>query len=128
MKRIGILPCSGACNVGMMSTRTVVNIHGERDDSDFVCALGLPLGIEGIIQQGKSSDRYIAINGCPVRCASKALESADIPVDMEIVMTERYGIRKNKNLKDDEKMDDVIRDVKSLIDELQLEQRRNVKK
>lgn len=119
MKKIGILPCSGACNVGMLSTKTVVNILDERADTDFVCALGLPLGIEGIIQQGKSSDSYIALNGCPVRCASKALESADIPVTEEIVITEQFSIHKNKNLKSEEKLDDIIAEVKHLVDEMQ---------
>ncbi len=119
MKKIGILPCSGACNVGMLSTRAVIQTLDERENTDFVCALGLPLGIEGIIQQGKSSDGYIALNGCPVKCASKALESADIPVDKEIVITERYGIKKNKNLNSEEKVEDIIAEVKRMVDEMQ---------
>ncbi|MFO8132664.1 MAG: putative zinc-binding protein [Thermoplasmatota archaeon] len=119
MKKIGILPCSGACNVGMLSTKTVVQTLDERENTDFVCALGLPLGIEGIIHQGKSSDGYIALNGCPVKCASKALKSADIPVDKEIVITERYGIKKNKNLNSEEKLEDIIAEVKRMVDEMQ---------
>ncbi len=121
MKDIGILPCSGACNVGMLSTKAVVNTLEEKENTGFVCALGLPLGIEGIIKNGKSSDGYIALNGCKVRCATKALKSADIPVNEEIFIAERYGIEKNKDLRSDEKLDKIIADVESLVDKLQKE-------
>ncbi|MFW6048110.1 MAG: putative zinc-binding protein, partial [Candidatus Natronoplasma sp.] len=70
---------------------------------------------------GKSSDGYIALNGCKVRCASKALKSVDIPVNEEIVITERYDIEKNKDLRSEEKLDQIIEDVKDLVDELQEE-------
>ncbi len=119
MKEIGILPCSGACNVGMLSNKAVVNTLEEKENTGFVCALGLPLGIEGIIKNGKSSDGYIALNGCKVKCASKALKSADIPVDEEIVISEKYGIEKNSDLRSEEKLDKIINDVKKLVDELQ---------
>ncbi|MEF8879281.1 MAG: putative zinc-binding protein [Candidatus Thermoplasmatota archaeon] len=119
MKKIGILPCSGACNVGMLSTKAVVEMFDEYGNVDFVCALGLPLGIEGIIKNGKSSDGYIALNGCPVKCATKALESADIPIDDEVVITENFNIKKNKNLKSDEKMDQILDELKKLIDKIE---------
>jgi uncharacterized metal-binding protein len=121
LKRIGILPCSGACNVGMLSTKAVVEILGERDNTDFVCALGLPLGIESIINNGKSSDGYIALNGCPVRCATKSLESADIPINEEVIITEKFNIKKNKNLKSDEKIDQILDELKRLIDKIEKE-------
>ncbi|MEW5866504.1 MAG: hypothetical protein AB1774_06540 [Bacillota bacterium] len=38
-RKIGVLPCSGACNVGMMTTRAVVEVASERPDVGFVCAL-----------------------------------------------------------------------------------------
>ncbi len=118
LKRIGILPCSGACNVGMLSTKAVVELFDQLDNVDFVCALGLPLGIEGIIKNGKSSDGYIALNGCPVRCATKSLESADIPINEEVVITEKFNIKKNKNLKSEEKIDQILNDIKKLIDKI----------
>jgi uncharacterized metal-binding protein len=115
LKRIGILPCSGACNVGMLSTQAVVEILGERENTDFVCALGLPLGIESIVKNGKSSDGYIALNGCPVRCATKALESADIPISEEVVITEKFNMTKNKNLKSTEKIGQILDELRKLI-------------
>jgi len=121
MKKIGILPCSGACNVGMLSTKAVVKIFDEHENVDFVCALGLPLGIESIIKNGKSSDSYIALNGCPIKCATRALESADIPVTKEVVISEKFDIKKNKNLKSEEKIDQILDELKRLIGTLEKE-------
>ena len=119
LKRIGILPCSGACNVGMLSTKAVVEIFDELENVDFVCALGLPLGIEGIIKNGKSSDGYIALNGCSIKCATKALESANIPIDEEVVISEKFNIKKNKNLKSTEKIDQILYDLKKMIEKIE---------
>ena len=121
LKRIGILPCSGASIVGMLSTRAVVEVFDERENIDFVCALGLPLGIESIMKNGKSSDSYIALNGCPVRCATKALESADIPVTEEVVISEKFDIKKNKNLKSKENIGKILDNLKRLIDKIEKE-------
>ncbi|MFW6142062.1 MAG: putative zinc-binding protein [Candidatus Saliniplasma sp.] len=93
------MPCSGACHVGALSNKAVVNTWEGKENIDFVRALGSPLGIEGLVENGKSSDGYIGLNGCKVRCASKALESADISGDEEIIITERYGIEKNKSFR-----------------------------
>ena len=108
-RKVGILPCSGACNVGMMTTRAVVEISSERPDVSFVCALGLPLGIPGIIENAKKADYYLALNGCEVRCATKSLEKAGIKWDKELILTRDLGLPKNKNLKDGERLSDVIR-------------------
>jgi len=121
MKEVGLLPCSGACNVGMLSTKAVVETLGEKEDTDFVCALGLPLGIEGIINNGKSSDGYIAVNGCQVSCASKALASADIPVNQEVVLTEDFGIEKNKDFESKTKLGEITAELKNGVDQLRAE-------
>lgn len=117
MSEVGLLPCSGACNVGMFSTKSVVEVL--KKDTDFVCALGLQLGIEGIIENGKSSDSNIAANGCGVKCASKALKSADIEVDEEVVLTEDYGIKKNKDYDTETKLEPIRDKLKGLVDSYQ---------
>ncbi|MBS3815382.1 MAG: putative zinc-binding protein [Hadesarchaea archaeon] len=118
MKKIGLLPCSGACNVGTLSNKAVINTLEDKNDTDFVCALGLPLGIEGIIKRGKESDDYIAVNGCKVKCASKALSSADIDFDKEVIITENFEMDKSGNLKSEENLNRIETHLKSLVDEL----------
>lgn len=107
MKKIGVLPCSGACNVGMLTTKATVNAIKRDPDIGFVCALGLPLGIDGIISQARQNESFVALNGCPVKCSTKALSIAKIPAREEIVVSEEYGITKNKNFDDETCLEDL---------------------
>lgn len=102
---IGLLPCSGACNVGMLTTRNVVTMADKFDNINFVCALGLPLGIKGIINNARKSDFYIAVNGCKVMCSTKALNSINIKPDINLILTEDLGIQKNANYTDNTDLD-----------------------
>lgn len=104
---IGLLPCSGACNVGMLTTRAVIDMTNKYNNINFVCSLGIPLEIEGIVNNAKKSDYYIAVNGCKVRCSSKALESINIEPNSEVILTEDFGIKKNKDFKDNTHLGEV---------------------
>lgn len=114
-KIIGLLPCSGACNVGMLTTKTVTKLADQHDNINFVCALGLPLGIEGIVNNAKKSEYYIALNGCKVACASKALHAINIQPDQEILVTDDIGIKKTKKYADETGLDALLEKVESLI-------------
>lgn len=117
-KNVGILPCSGACNVGQMTAKAVIAMTERHKNINFVCALGLPLGIPGIIANGKKADHFIALNGCDVRCSSKALASAEIPVDREVVVTHDLGIAKNKKFRDEEGLDKLLAKTEEFVREL----------
>jgi len=120
MRKIGILPCSGACNVGMMTTKAVVRMCKSREDVDFVCALGLPLGIEGIISNARGFDRTISLNGCEIRCASRSLEAPGIRVDREFIVTRDFGIKKNKDFSSEEEgLDRIAAQLERTVDYLQ---------
>lgn len=114
-KVIGLLPCSGACNVGMLTTKCVIQMAQKHDNINFVCSLGIPLGIDGIVNNAKKSEYYVAINGCKVGCSSKALKSINITPDNEIIVTEDLGIQKNKNYLDENGLDSLISRVETLI-------------
>lgn len=102
--KIGILPCQGACNVGVMSNKVALR-YVNNDTINMVCPLGLPLGIESIIKMAKANDKHIALNGCPVRYSSKALESAGIMKYEEFTITEDFNIKKNKDFSDETNME-----------------------
>ena len=114
-KVIGPLPCSGACNVGMLTTKCVAQIAQMHDNINFVCSLGIPLGIESIVSNARKSEYYAAINGCKVACATKALKSIDMTPDAEIIVTEDIGIKKNKYYSDENGLDMLVSRVESLI-------------
>ncbi len=119
MMSIGILPCQGSSNTGMMTSKVTLN---KVDGKEFktVCALGLPLGIEGIIKNAKSNEGFVALNGCPIKCASKALLSVGIDDFKEITVTD-LGIQKNGNMKDEtgieklsDKLDEVVESLRKI--------------
>jgi len=119
MMSIGILPCQGSSNTGMMTSKVTLN---KVDGKEFktVCALGLPLGIEGIIKNAKSNEEFVALNGCPIKCASKALLSVGIDDFKEITVTD-LGIQKNGNMKDETgieklsaKLDEVVESLRKI--------------
>lgn len=112
--KIGILPCQGACNVGVMTNKVALKFVNN-DSVNMVCPLGLPLGIEHIIKMGATNDKHIALNGCPERCASKALESAGFTIAGEIMLTQDFGIKKNKIFNEEPNMDQVEAKVKGML-------------
>jgi len=118
VNKVGVLPCSGSCNVGMLTNKAVVEMCGRRDNVGFVCALGLPLGIESIIANARKFDKNVAANGCEVRCSTKSLEKAGLAVDEEIVVTRDLGIQKTKNLNDDSGLEVLKSKLDEIVDRL----------
>lgn len=115
--KIGVLPCQGACNVGVMTNKLALKLVNN-DTINMVCPLGLPLGIKSIIDMGSVNDKHIAVNGCPVKCATKALASAGFPIYDEITLTQDFGIQKNKNFADETNMDQAELKLREIIEKL----------
>lgn len=114
--KVGILPCQGACNVGVMTNKVALKLV-DNETINMVCPLGLPLGIKGIIDTAKINEKHLALNGCPIKCASKALESAGIKEYKELTLTTDFEITKNKNFNDETNIHQVEAKVKEVIDE-----------
>lgn len=115
--KIGILPCQGACNVGVMTNKVALKLV-DNNTINMVCPLGLPLGIKKIIDMGAVNDKHIALNGCPIKCSSKALESVGFEKYDEITITQEFDIEKNKNFNDETNMEQIEEKVKEVIDNL----------
>jgi uncharacterized metal-binding protein len=113
--KLGILPCQGACNVGVMTNKVALKFV-DNQKVNMVCSLGLPLGIQKIIDMANVNDKFIAMNGCPVKCSSKTLDKIGIKNYEEITLTNDFDIEKNKNYKDETNIEKVESKVKELID------------
>jgi len=120
--KIGILPCQGACNVGVMTNKVALRLV-DNETINMVCPLGLPLGIKSIIDMANKNDKHLALNGCPIKCGSKALDAAGINEYAEITLTTDFDIPKNKNFKDETNINNVEEKVKGIIDQFLLAQR-----
>ncbi len=120
--KVGILPCQGACNVGMMTNKVALHFVDNKT-VNMVCPLGLPLGIENIIKMAAANDKHIALNGCSVKCSSKSLEAAGFNEYEELALTEDFKIEKNKNFHDETNMDKIKEEVEAIIARLAAQER-----
>lgn len=102
-RRVGLVPCSGACNVGQASTRAAVAMTtAHPDETGFVCTLGLPLGVAGVVDKARAGYAFhVALDGCHVGCASRALRSADIEPAVALQVDRDTGVAKSGDLEDD---------------------------
>jgi len=102
LANVAIFPCVGASNVGQLSNRIAIELD-KQGIGKLMCTVGIGARAPGLMKSAESSDRIIAIDGCPVNCASKTLELAGFKVDRHIIISE-LGIKKNKDkdLKDNE--------------------------
>lgn len=102
---VAIFPCVGAANVGQLSNRIAIELE-KQGIGNLMCTAGIGARAPGLMKSAEASDRIIAINGCPVNCASKTLELAGFEVDKHIIISE-LGIKKSKekDLKDQEVAD-----------------------
>jgi uncharacterized metal-binding protein len=99
---VALFPCTGAANVGQLSNKIAIALE-EQGIGNLMCTAGIGARAPGLMKSAEASDRIIAIDGCPVNCASKTLELAGFKVDRQIVISE-LGVKKTKdrNPKDEE--------------------------
>jgi uncharacterized metal-binding protein len=92
---VAIFPCVGASNVGQLSNRIAIELD-KKGIGNLMCTVGIGARALGLMKSAEASDRIIAIDGCPVNCASKTLELAGFKVDSHIIISE-LGIKKTKD-------------------------------
>jgi uncharacterized metal-binding protein len=90
-----ILACSGASNVGQLSNQAAVELTREGFGKMF-CLAGIGAHLSGFVQSAKDVPAMVAIDGCPVACAKKILEHAEVPIQAYVMLTD-LGIEKNKD-------------------------------
>ncbi len=107
---VALFPCAGAANVGQISNKIAIALE-EQGIGNLMCTAGIGARAPGLMKSAESSDRIIAIDGCPVNCASKTLELAGFKVSLQIVISE-LGIKKTKDRNPrDEEVDEVLEKV-----------------
>lgn len=108
---IGIFPCQGRCNVSMM-TKTVAEFFVDDEIIRVLPHLSLPDENESI------NEKYIALNGCPAKCASKEFETNRVKPHEEIVMTKDFDPKNNEKYAELLNIDEEVSMVQEVIDSL----------
>ncbi len=88
-----LLTCSGASNVGQLSHQAVVELAQE-GFGKFYCLAGIGAHLSKFVQGAKDNPDVVVVDGCPVGCAKKIVEHAEISASKYLVVT-KLGIEKN---------------------------------
>ena len=91
-----LFACAGGSSVGQLANDACRELSREGKGKIY-CLAGVGGHIAGIIDTAKKAEAVIAVDGCGVRCALKALEAADVPVTEHIVLTD-FGFAKSTEL------------------------------
>jgi uncharacterized metal-binding protein len=97
---VRVVSCSGASNVGQIANQAAIVLAKEKV-AGFFCLAGVGAHIKGMVKSGKEADLIISIDGCPVQCAAKTLQHAEIEPAIQIIVTD-LGIEKSHDIAIDE--------------------------
>jgi uncharacterized metal-binding protein len=114
--------------VGTWGGVIIGNLHLENYVEEYVYAIkaGQTVTVDMtmhnrlVYARGKKLDKNIAVNGCEIRCATKSLQRAGLSCDKDIVVTADadFGLKKTKNLKDEEGLESIKAKVRDLVEKL----------
>jgi uncharacterized metal-binding protein len=93
---VRIVACSGASNVGQIANQAAIELSKAKVGG-FFCLAGVGAHIRGMVKSGKEADLMVSIDGCPVQCAAKTLQHAEIEPAIQIIVTE-LGIEKSHDI------------------------------
>ena len=98
---VRVVACSGASNVGQIANQAAIELAKEKV-AGFFCLAGVGAHIKGMVKSGKEADLMVSIDGCPVQCAAKTLQHAEIEPAIQVIVTD-LGIEKSHDIAIDEK-------------------------
>jgi len=93
---IVIFSCAGSANVGQIANQAAVRL-AQGGLGRYFCLAGIGGHVSGMIESTKACKMIVAINGCPVECATKTLEHAGFHIDENLNVTD-LSIEKNHDL------------------------------
>ena len=97
-----VVTCSGASNVGQIANQAAIELAKEKV-ARFFCLAGVGAHIKGMVKLAKETGLMVSIDGCPVQCAAKTLQHAEIEPAIQIIVTE-HGIEKSHDIALDEEV------------------------
>ena len=101
-----IFPCSGGSDVGELSDKAA-RLLGKSCGKSMYCLAGIGGKVAPIINNTKLADNIIVIDGCPVECAKKTLESAGIN-EFQYFRLDELGFAKGHTTIDDCNIEKVV--------------------
>ncbi|MHB0937317.1 MAG: putative zinc-binding protein [Armatimonadota bacterium] len=110
-----LFACSGGSNVGQISNDAAKALD-RLGQGSFFCLIGVGAGIGPIVERTKKEGTtVVAIDGCGVACAKKALENVSVAADAYVDVTQ-LGIEKGHHF--DYTQDEVGKVAQAVVDAL----------
>lgn len=101
-----VYSCSGCSQVAQLANR--IAVHLDRSGvAEMSCIAGIGGQVKPIIRLAQSGRPVLAIDGCPLRCVQRSLNSIDVTENHHLLLSE-YGLKKRQ---DEEYGDDVLLDL-----------------
>jgi len=108
-----VFPCSGAADVGAIADQVGRKMTREGLGKMY-CLAGVGGHVSGIVETTKGADEVITIDGCPIACATKAVEHIGItPKSFEVT---KMGFEKGKSPVTEEAINKVFSEIKSALE------------
>ena len=112
-KTMLVFPCSGAADVGELADRAARKLSKETCVK-LSCLAGIGGNISGFIASANGADLVIAMDGCPVGCAKKTLETHGVKKFKHLKVTD-CGFEKGKTAVTERNIEKVYKHAKELI-------------
>ncbi len=85
-------PCSGGSNCARIADRAAVELHNAGRGRLF-CLAGIGGHVKGLIESARAAKVLVAVDGCPLACARKSLEHAELQPQIHVIVSE-LGVEK----------------------------------
>jgi len=107
-----VFPCSGAADVGAIADQVGRKMTREGLGSMY-CLAGIGGHVSGIVETTKAADEVITIDGCPIACATKAVEH--IGITTKAFEVTKMGFEKGKSPVNEEAINKVFSEIKAAL-------------
>jgi len=99
---VALFYCAGASNVGQSTVTGCVetaSILGYNRVA-LLCLASISAGLKNMMNGAQNARGIVAVDGCPMSCAKKTLEKAELKVDKHIIVSKDLNVPKNFRLSD----------------------------
>lgn len=113
-KTVMIYACSGAANVAEIADKVARRLTREGSGAMF-CLAGLGAEIPDMLATAKKADVSLVLDGCPIDCARKIIEKAQL-TNARIIRITDLGIAKAKGVPvTDEQVEKVYQEARRVL-------------
>ena len=109
-----IFACSGAADVGEIADRDRPQALHREGRGKMYCMAGIGARIGSIVKTTEAAEAILAIDGCPLNCASRCLQETGFPVFKSSALAD-LGMDKGVSPATNEAVERAVEAVKALL-------------